>query len=114
MSQSIQDPPADPADGNPLPLERNTSASVTVDGIPLIIADHNGRLFAYENLCPHANETLDPQGGSLSSADGALLRCQRHAAEFLSTTGECVSGPCLGERLRPVAIVIVDREVYLD
>ncbi|MEO1081981.1 MAG: Rieske 2Fe-2S domain-containing protein [Pseudomonadota bacterium] len=104
----------DAQDSNPFPLKRNTSASVTVDGLDLIVADHDGQLFAYENLCPHVGESLDPMGGSVSSDDGSLLRCQRHAAEFLSHTGECVGGPCLGESLRAVPIIVVDQTIYLD
>ncbi len=110
----MNDAQKDPASTNPLPLARNTSASVTVDGLELIVADHNGELYAYENLCPHVGESLDPMGGSVSSEDGSLLRCQRHAAEFLSHTGECVGGPCLGESLRPVPIIVVDQTIYLD
>jgi nitrite reductase/ring-hydroxylating ferredoxin subunit len=91
----------------------NTSKSVTVEGRDLILVDCGGELFAYENNCPHASETLDPMGGSLSSEDGQLIRCQRHGAEFLAATGECVSGPCLGERLTPVAVIGVAGEVYL-
>ena len=91
----------------------NTSRSVAVDGRDLILADHDGQLFAYANNCPHARETLDPMGGSISSADGRLLRCQRHGAEFLVETGECVSGPCLGETLTVVAVTAVGGSVSL-
>jgi len=108
--------PGDSGDDNrdPLPLPRNSTRSVTVDGRALILVDRGGELYAYENNCPHANETLDPMGGSISSDDGVLLRCQRHAAEFLADSGECVSGPCLGESLTPVAILVVDNQIYLD
>lgn len=92
----------------------NASQSVTVEGRDLILVHCDGQLLAYENLCPHANETLDPMGGSIRSEDGQLLRCQRHGAEFLAATGECVSGPCLGESLTPVAVIAVGDEVYLD
>lgn len=90
------------------------SRSVTLEGRDLIIARHRGQLYLYENSCPHTRESLDPMGGSLSVADGSLLRCQRHGAEFLSTTGECVAGPCIGERLAPVAFTAVDTMIYLD
>jgi nitrite reductase/ring-hydroxylating ferredoxin subunit len=53
-------------------------------------------------------------GGSLSGADGELIRCQRHGAEFLAASGECVSGPCLGEQLTPVAFTAVGTDIYLD
>ncbi|MEE4108362.1 MAG: Rieske 2Fe-2S domain-containing protein [Halieaceae bacterium] len=99
---------------NSLPLATNTSMSVTIDGRDLILADRDGAVFAYDNACPHTGETLDPMGGSVSEAGGALLRCQRHAAEFDVATGECVGGPCIGERLTPVAVTVVGREIYLD
>jgi nitrite reductase/ring-hydroxylating ferredoxin subunit len=106
----------DPGDdnSNSLPLPRNSTRSVTVEGRALILVDRGGELYAYENNCPHANETLDPMGGSISSHDGLLLRCQRHAAEFLADTGECVSGPCLGESLTAVAVLAVGGDIYLD
>lgn len=99
---------------NPLPLASNTSASVTIDGRDLILADRNGTVYAYENACPHTGETLDPMGGSVSEAGGALLRCQRHAAQFDVANGECVGGPCIGERLASVAVTVVDGAIYLD
>ena len=98
----------------PLPLAENTSRSVTLDGRDLILAHSGGRLHLYENRCPHTNETLDPMGGSVSDASGALLRCQRHGAEFLAATGECVAGPCLAEALTAVSFTAVGDDIYLD
>ena len=95
-----------------LPLPANTSRSVTLEGRDLIIASSGGALYLYENRCPHTGESLDPLGGSVS--DGSLLRCQRHGAEFLTGTGECVAGPCQGEQLAAVAFTAVDDEIYLD
>lgn len=97
-----------------LPLPANTSRSVTLEGRDLIIASSAGALYLYENRCPHTGETLAPLGGSVSEAEGSLLRCQRHGAEFLAATGECVSGPCQGERLTAVPFTAVDEEIYLD
>jgi nitrite reductase/ring-hydroxylating ferredoxin subunit len=97
-----------------LPIPANTSRSVTLEGRELIIASSGGALYLYENRCPHTSETLDPLGGSVSEAAGSLLRCQRHGAEFLATTGECVAGPCLGERLTAVPFTAVDDQIYLD
>ena len=56
----------------------------------------------FRNSCPHTRESLDPMGGSVASDDGQLIHCQRHAAVFLASTGECVGGPCQGESLDPV------------
>lgn len=98
----------------PLPLPDNTSRSVTLDGRDLILARSGGTAYLYENRCPHTNETLDPMGGSVSDDSGTLLRCQRHGAEFLAATGECVAGPCLGEELTAVSFTAVGDDIYLD
>ena len=95
-------------------LAENSSRSVTIEGRPLILARHGGERFLYANLCPHAAETLDPLGGNLSNEAGDLLRCQRHGAEFLTHTGECVAGPCMGEYLEAVAFTAVGDDIYLD
>jgi len=96
------------------PVPNNSSRSVTLEGRDLLLVNRGGELFLYENNCPHANETLDPMGGSLSDASGDLIRCQRHGAEFLARTGECVAGPCLGEHLTAVAFTAVGTAIYLD
>lgn len=98
----------------PLPIPDNSTRSVTLEGRSLILVNHQGELYLYENNCPHANETLDPLGGSLREDDSGLLRCQRHAAQFLPDTGECVAGPCLGDTLTPVAFTAVGEQIYLD
>lgn len=102
------------ADSSALSLPDNSSQSVTLDGRSLILAKCQGELFLFENNCPHANETLDPMGGTISNGSGDLLRCQRHGAEFLATTGECVAGPCMGETLTPVAFTLAGGQIYLD
>ena len=99
---------------SPLRMPDNTSRSVTLEGQSLILAKRRGKLYLFANNCPHANESLDPMGGSLSDETGDLLRCQRHNAEFLTETGECVAGPCLGQALRPVAFTLAGDQIYLD
>lgn len=99
---------------SPAALPDNTTRTLSIDGRALILVKHQGNLYLYENNCPHASETLDPMGGSLSNDTGDLVRCQRHGAEFLATSGECVGGPCLGEALTAVAFTPVGDEIYLD
>jgi len=97
-----------------LSMPDNSSQSVTLEGRSLILAKRRGAFFLYDNNCPHASESLDPMGGSLSDESGDLLRCQRHGAEFLSDTGECVAGPCMGESLTPIAFTLAGGQIYLD
>ncbi len=101
-------------DTNPDTLPDNSTRSVTLEGRNLLLVRHQGELYLYDNLCPHAQENLDPMGGSVSSDSGDLIHCQHHGAEFLVKTGECVSGPCLGEYLTPVPFTAVGGHIYLD
>lgn len=90
------------------------SHGVDADGQPLLLIRRGDALFLYANSCPHTRETLDPMGGSVASDDGLLLTCQRHAAQFVTDTGECVGGPCQGEYLEPVAFTLSQGAIYLD
>jgi nitrite reductase/ring-hydroxylating ferredoxin subunit len=92
----------------------NSTRSVQCGHMGLLVVRRAGQLFLYENRCPHTRETLDPAGGSLASGDGLLIECQRHAAQFIADTGECVAGPCLGEKLQAIPYTLSDGTIYLD
>ena len=53
------------------------------------------------------------EDGFLDS-DGELIQCATHGALFVIETGECVSGPCLGDRLSPAKISLENGEVLID
>ena len=91
-----------------------TATGIVVGSLRLLVLRRGGDIFVYQNSCPHTRESLDPTGGSVASPDGLLLHCQRHAAVFVADTGECVGGPCQGERLTPVAFTLSNGDVYLD
>ena len=91
-----------------------TSCSLRAGQRQLLAVKRAGRLYVYENQCPHARETLDPMGGSVASGGGLILTCQRHGAEFLSDTGACVGGPCLGEALVGVNHRIEGDHIVID
>jgi nitrite reductase/ring-hydroxylating ferredoxin subunit len=92
----------------------NNTRSIASGQLSLLVVRRAGKLFIYENRCPHTRESLDPLGGSLASGDGLLFQCQRHAAQFIADTGECVAGPCQGERLRALAFTLSGGDIYLD
>ena len=47
------------------------------------------------------------------SHDGSLIICATHGAEFRIADGECLRGPCFGERLEPVMIQIKDGTIFV-
>lgn len=92
----------------------NQSMTVDSERGSLLLVKRAGEVFVYENRCPHTGDSLDPMGGSVASGGGLMLRCQRHAAEFISESGECVSGPCQGEQLSVVPFTLAGSDIYLD
>lgn len=53
----------------------------------------------YADRCPHAGLPLAQILDAYLSPDGALITCSWHGAMFDWSTGTCVGGPCVGERL---------------
>ena len=68
----------------------------------LFAVRHQGRAYLYVNRCPHRHVPLHWQDGGFLDDSGSLIRCARHGALFLIEDGECVTGPCEGQRLQPV------------
>ena len=60
-------------------------------------------VFAYANSCPHRGTPLDWRPDRFLARDGRHILCATHGALFRLADGFCVSGPCAGARLRPVA-----------
>jgi nitrite reductase/ring-hydroxylating ferredoxin subunit len=71
-------------------------------------------VFVYVNSCPHIGTPLDWVPGRFLSADGSRIICATHGAEFRIADGECLRGPCFGDRLEPVMIQIKDGVVFVS
>src|SRR5690348_10477291 len=54
------------------------------------VARINGRLYAFDDLCPCGGRTCPLSGGLLS---GTVVMCQCHGSRFDITTGSVVGGP---------------------
>ncbi len=62
------------------------------------------RVFVYVNSCPHIGLPLDPAPDRFLDAKKTVIVCSAHGARFRIEDGECISGPCYGERLEAVAV----------
>lgn len=78
----------------------------------LVVRKH-GVLRAYENSCPHLGTPLNFLPGRFFDRDGEHLLCATHGALFRIEDGLCISGPCLGRNLRPLAIHIENGAIIL-
>jgi nitrite reductase/ring-hydroxylating ferredoxin subunit len=71
-------------------------------------------IFVYVNACPHIGTPLEWTQDRFLSHDGNLIVCATHGAEFRITDGECLRGPCFGERLEAVMIQIKDDTIFVS
>ena len=70
-------------------------------------------VFVYVNSCPHLGVRLDWAPDRFLSADATRIVCSTHGAEFRIGDGECLRGPCQGERLIAVPARIEDGRVLV-
>lgn len=83
-------------------------------GIHFFIVKFNKHFFGYVNECPHLGTTLEFQKDQFLDADKRFIQCSMHGALFNYEDGECVHGPCVGEYLKPVPLVIQEDRIFAD
>ena len=71
------------------------------------------QVFAYLNSCPHTGGPLDWMPDQFLSLDKDYIQCATHAALFRVDDGYCVAGPCAGDRLTSVPVIVDAGEVVL-
>ncbi len=80
---------------------------------PILITRKGGRVLAYENACPHGGERLDARTGEFLDEEGNFLKCGAHGALFDLDDGKCFIGPCKGESLKAIEIIIDEGDVCM-
>ena len=83
-------------------------------GGELLLLRHDGCFHAYRNDCPHMNLPLTNRSRVAVDAQRGQLMCMQHAAAFDIKNGLCVQGPCVGMELVPVALKVLDGQLWLD
>lgn len=86
---------------------------VFVDGQGIVIASRDGQLFAYANWCPHLGIELNFSPDEFMDSDNHFLMCANHGALFEVESGNCVSGPCSGQNLKPVKLTVEGDSILL-
>lgn len=92
----------------PIRVERDGRA------ITIFVVRQGGRVFAYEDSCPHAFAPLEMEPDRFLDLSGTMVLCTMHGAHFDIATGACVLGPCKGRRLTPYPVSIRNGEVIPD
>lgn len=80
---------------------------------PILITRKGNNFYGFENACPHEGERLDVNPGHFMDEEGNFLECGRHHSQFDIDTGHCFIGPCQGQRLTPIKLVVDEGDVCL-
>ena len=70
-------------------------------------------VYAYLNSCAHVPIELDWLEGEFFDQSGLYLICATHGATYEPSTGQCIMGPCKGQRLIPLKVEERGGKVYL-
>lgn len=81
----------------------------------VFIVRRGAELRAYRDACPHFGDTpMAWRKNAYLNGDGTRIVCHAHGAQFDIASGECLLGPCLGQRLEPVEIEVTsDGDIVL-
>ena len=80
----------------------------------LIVCYAPGKIAAYLNHCPHTGVNLNWQQNQCFDFSQQYLACSVHGALFQPDDGKCIYGPCAGQSLVSVELVIEDENICFD
>lgn len=73
----------------------------------VFVVRRSDKVYAYLDICPHYGRTPLPwKKNAYLTADARHIFCSAHGAIFDIETGVCTLGPCLGQSLTAVEVVI--------
>jgi nitrite reductase/ring-hydroxylating ferredoxin subunit len=72
----------------------------------LFAVHRGGRLLVYVNACPHIGVPLDIMPDRFLDGPGRAIVCAVHGARFRIEDGFCLAGPCAGDSLEAVEVVL--------
>ena len=80
----------------------------------LLVCYAKNKFAGYLNSCPHTGVNLNWQPDQCFDYTEQYLACSVHGALFQPDDGKCIYGPCNGQSLTPVKLIIEENAVYID
>ena len=77
----------------------------------VLLTRSGGDIAAFHNRCPHAGYPLQHDDGRVRVQQGRFIVCGAHGASYGLKSGACAGGPCNGDALTRIAIVVKDGEI---
>jgi nitrite reductase/ring-hydroxylating ferredoxin subunit len=80
-----------------------------LDGVPIAIANVNGRFFAVDDTCSHEQCSLAEEG----TLEGTVITCACHGAQFDTATGAVLAPPAV-EPLRAYQVGVDGNDLVVE
>ncbi len=97
-------------------LRENTAlgftAETTKTDVDIFIVKKNNLVYGYINRCPHTGAPLEWIPNQFLSLDTQFIQCSLHGARFSINKGKCVHGPCNGQGLTAIKLIMKDNKIY--
>ena len=93
--------------------EREARGFETAQG-SIFITQRDGQFYGYHNLCPHLDVNLEYMEDEFLDREHEYIICSNHSALFQVETGLCIWGPCQGQSLTTVPLLIQDGQIYVE
>ncbi len=82
--------------------------------LELILLRRGEGVLAYRNRCPHTGINLEWLPDQFLDHSGRYLQCATHGALFRPEDGYCLRGPCAGDALEALPVVVKEGQVVLE
>jgi nitrite reductase/ring-hydroxylating ferredoxin subunit len=81
----------------------------------VLLVRRGARVFGWRDACPHYGGTpMAWRKDAYLNADRTRIVCAAHGAQFDIVTGICTLGPCLGQGLQAVQLVVTaTNDIYI-
>ena len=80
----------------------------------IFLVRKEGQIYGYQNRCPHTGINLEWIPNQFLDVTERLIQCATHGALFRVEDGYCLRGPCVGESLQKLPLVIDNGKVMLE
>lgn len=95
-------------------IEEPGSHAFTIGEQIIFAVKQSGKVFFYHNRCPHLGIELEWVENQFLDADNNLIQCATHGALFTVDSGNCIYGPCIGEKLEAIDHHIDNGQVIVE
>ena len=95
------------------PDSRGMTVTYGGEAHDVFVVRQGAQVFGFRNSCPHNGGPLDWVPDRFLSLDKDYIQCATHDALFQLHDGKCVAGPCKGDSLAAVPVIIEAGEVVM-